>query len=136
MVVEEVMSRDPFTVDVTESIAQVMRKLAEADVRHLPVVEDGALVGIISDRDLRAYSPAVMLEFEQPLEVRKRLAQPVASVMASDVVSVNPETELFEVVELMLDQRIGAIPVVQPDGAQLVGIVSYIDVLRALSDLL
>lgn len=134
MVVEEVMSRDPFVVDVTESIAQVMRKLAEADVRHLPVVEDGALVGIISDRDLRAFTPAAILEFEHPQEVRRRLAQPVSTVMASDVVSVNPEAELAEVVEVMLDQKIGAIPVVQPDSARLVGIVSYMDVLRALSD--
>lgn len=134
MVVEEVMSQDPFAVDVTESIAEVMRKLMEADVRHLPVLEDGELVGIVSDRDLRAYTPAAMAEFDHPAEVRQRLAQSVSTVMSSDVVSVNPEQDIAEVVEIMLDQKVGAVPVVQADSAHLVGIVSYMDVLRVLSD--
>lgn len=134
MVVEEVMSRDPIAVEVTESIGQALAKLAEADIRHLPVVEDGALVGIVSDRDLRAFTPAALTEYERPDVVRERLEQAVATVMAADVFSVDPEAELSEVVELMLDHKVGAVPVVEPDGSRLVGIVSYMDVLRVLAD--
>jgi len=131
MVVEELMSRNPFAVSVDETIGEVMNKLTEADVRHLPVVEDGELVGIVSDRDLRAFTPTAIVEFEHPEEVAARLAQPIGSVMSGDVLSVTSGTEVTDVVDIMLEQRIGAVPVVEPDSSKLIGIVSYIDVLRA-----
>ena len=56
--------------------------------------------------------------------------------MSSDVIYVEPETDLSEVVALLLEHKIGAIPVVQPDTRAVVGIVSYIDVLRAVQDAL
>lgn len=136
MVVEQVMSEDPFAVEVGDTVGKVMNQLAEADVRHLPVVDDGELVGIVSDRDLRAFVPTVMVELEHPREVRERLAQPISTVMSSDVVSANPETELGEVIDIMLEQKIGAVPVVEADSSKLIGIVSYSDVLRAARDLL
>jgi acetoin utilization protein AcuB len=55
--------------------------------------------------------------------------------MTTDVISVNPETELEEVVDLMIEHKIGAVPVVEADSSKLVGIVSYIDALRAARDL-
>lgn len=136
MVVEQIMSRDPFAVEVGDSVGDVMNQLAEADVRHLPVVDGGELVGIVSDRDLRAFIPTAMVELEHPREVRERLAQPISDVMSGNVVSVNPETELGEVVDVMLEQKIGAIPVVEADSARLIGIVSYTDILRAARELL
>jgi acetoin utilization protein AcuB len=54
--------------------------------------------------------------------------------MSSDVICVEPETELADVVELLLEHKIGALPVVRPDTRELIGIVSYIDVLRGLRD--
>ncbi len=134
MNVEELMSDNPFAVSVDETIGAVMNKLMEADVRHLPVVEDGALVGIVSDRDLRAFTPTAIAEFDHPQEVAQRLAQPIGSVMSSDVLSVTAGTDVTEVVDIMLEQRIGAVPVVEPDSSRLVGIVSYMDVLRAARD--
>jgi acetoin utilization protein AcuB len=98
-------------------------------------VDGDQLVGIVSDRDLRAFLAPSMLELEKPEDVRKRLAQPVSTVMNADVVSVTPETDLSEVIEMMIDQKVGAVPVVQPGTDELVGIVSYIDVLRAAQDL-
>ena len=134
MVVSEIMSSHPITVEASEPIGRVMKKLAEADVRHLLVVDDGALVGIVSDRDLRSLAPSALMELEHPREIRKRLEQPISSVMSSDVVSVDPETEVAEVVDIMLEQKVGAVPVVDPATDELVGIVSYMDVLRAARD--
>ena len=134
MVVSEIMSSNPITVKASEPIGRVMKQLAEADVRHLLVVDDGALVGIVSDRDLRSLAPAALMELEHPGEIRTRLAQPISSVMSSDVVSVDPETDVSEVVDIMLEQKIGAVPVVDPAEDELVGIVSYMDVLRAARD--
>jgi acetoin utilization protein AcuB len=54
--------------------------------------------------------------------------------MSSDVICVEPETDLSDVVALLLEHKIGAIPVVDPDTRAVVGIVSYIDVLRAVQD--
>jgi len=136
MVVEDVMTEDPVTIEPATSIEQVIGLLFERDVRHLPVVDEGQLVGIISDRDLRGFMAPAMMMFEQPGEVRKRLAAPISSVMNTDVVSVTPETDLTEVIDVMLDQKVGAVPVVRLGTQDLVGIVSYVDVLRAAQEAL
>jgi len=135
MVVDEVMSSDPFVVSVTDSVGSVIKKLIETDVRHLPVVSEGGLVGMVSDRDLRSFTPVAMLELTQPRELQARLAQPISKVMTTDVISVNPETDIEEVIDLMIEHKIGAVPVVEADSSKLVGIVSYIDALRAARDL-
>ena len=77
-----------------------------------------------------------MLEFEHPREIAKRLGRPISDAMSPDVISVNPETEVSEVIDLMIEQNVGAIPVVEADSAKLVGIVSYVDALRAARNLL
>jgi acetoin utilization protein AcuB len=136
MVVEEIMSRDPFSVQVTESVEKVMAALRDADVRHLPVLEGHALVGIVSDRDLRAYALPALATLDDPQRTRDLLATPISDVMSSDVVSVNPETDVGEVIDLMIEHKIGAIPVVDSTTSKLVGIVSYIDALRAARDAL
>src|SRR5688572_27711149 len=111
MIVDEVMTRNPFSAKATASIRQVIRMLVEADVRHIPIVEDGALVGIVSDRDLRGLMPSVLEGVEVPAAAAKALSEPIASVMSSDVVSVHPESDLTEAIDLMIEQRIGAVPV-------------------------
>lgn len=135
MVVEDVMTEAPITVSSSTSIRKVITTLFESDFRHLPIVDGGQLVGIVSDRDLRAFMAPSMIELEKPEDVQRRLAQPVSTVMNADVVSVTPETDLSDVIEMMLDQKVGAIPVVRPDTQELVGIVSYVDVLRAAQEL-
>jgi acetoin utilization protein AcuB len=129
MVVEDCMSVDPFVVQVTESVGGVLSKLLEADVRHLPVVNEGMLVGIVSDRDLQralvvAFPGGSLVRADHPLE------QPISTLMCGDVISVNPETEIEEVIDLMIDHKIGAVPVVESDSLKVIGIVSYIDLLR------
>ncbi len=136
MQVQDVMSRNPYAADATTTIGQVVSLLAEADVRHLPIVDEGALVGIVSDRDLREVVPNILDEIERPQAIRHVLAQPVTHIMHGDVVSIYPESELAEAVDLMIEWRIGAVPVVEPDSSKLVGIVSYVDALRAARDLL
>lgn len=131
MVVDEVMTRNPVTISKKASIREAIDTLIELDVRHLPVVHNGELVGIVSDRDLRAFWSLDALASPQWAD---KLNKPIGTLMTSDVISVNPETELSEVADLMIDHRVGALPVVEPNGAKLVGIVSYIDVLRAAAE--
>jgi CBS domain-containing protein len=104
---------------------------AEADVRHLPVTSGGALVGIVSDRDLREVVPSALDVVARPRDAARILARPISDVMSSDVVSVSPGDDLVEAIDLMIKHRIGAIPVVDASSDELVGIVSYVDALRA-----
>jgi acetoin utilization protein AcuB len=133
MIVNDIMTRNPRVVSVTSNVRHALKVLAEADVRHLPVVDDDELVGIISDRDLRELGTEALDGGET---VRRTLAQPASSVMSAGVVTVYPESDVSEAVDLMIEHRIGALPVVEADGTKLVGIVSYVDVLRAARDLL
>lgn len=124
MVVEEVMSRSPITVKVTDSVGTALSQLLQADVRHLPVLEGKSLSGMLSDRDLREVAPRGVLSQQEVLD------RDIATIMSSDIVTVNPETDLTEAIDLMIEHKIGAVPVVEVDSLQLVGIVSYVDVLR------
>jgi acetoin utilization protein AcuB len=136
MLVQDVMTRDPYVAFVRDSIRAVMSKLAEADVRHLPVTENGGLVGIVSDRDLREVVPSALDAIERPRESARILARPISDLMSADVVSVSPGDDLVEAIDLMIEHHIGAVPVVESGSTELVGIVSYVDALRAARELL
>ena len=135
MVAEELMSKGMVVVQVTERIRRVMAKLTENDVRHLPVVEGGRLVGMVSDRDLRRLNdPAFDLAPDAAAD--DILDQPISSLMSSDVITAQPESEVAEVIDLMIEHKIGAVPVTDADSGKLLGIISYVDVLRVARDAL
>jgi len=117
----ELMTESPTVVDATATLKTAIEKLQALDIRHLPVVDtDGQLVGMLSDRDLRSYVGVLPLDAS------------VSSAMSTDVIAVEPEADVAEVIDLMLDNKIGALPVVDNDDV-LVGIISYVDVLRELA---
>jgi acetoin utilization protein AcuB len=128
------MTANPATVTPQASITEVWDLMRELEVRHVPVVQGGALVGMLSDRDLAALDIARMLAVEGSDVLREELATPITNVMSSDVIFVEPETEVSDVVGLLLEHKVGALPVIRPDTREVVGIISYIDVLRALQD--
>jgi CBS domain-containing protein len=89
---------------------------------------------MLSDRDLARLDMSRMLASDGAEALRQGLATPIVKVMNSDVIVVGPETGLDEIIELLLEHKVGALPVVTQDSYEVVGIVSYIDVLRALRD--
>ncbi len=133
MQVREVMTPDPVVAEATAPIFDVIERMQTDDIRHMPVLDRGELIGVISDRDLKAYSyDAVM---RSPNGAQGRLRRPVSLLMSGDPISVEAEAELSEAVDLLLDNKIGAVPVLDPEG-NVVGIISYVDVLRAARELL
>lgn len=134
MTARELMTPNPVTVNVEESLVDAWDLMRELDIRHVPVVQNGALVGMLSDRDLGHLDMARMAMGEGADALRRELARPIIDVMRSDVIFVEPETGLNDVIALLVEHKVGALPVVQPDTREVLGIVSYIDVLRAVQD--
>jgi acetoin utilization protein AcuB len=129
---QDLMTEDPVTISTYSTVREAARLLQTLDIRHLPVVdEEGSLVGMLSDRDLRSLALPQMVGGEYSGDVQLGLDSRVASLMTADVLSVEAEDDVSTVVDVMLENKVGAVPVVDGDGA-LVGIVSYVDILREL----
>ncbi len=136
MTAQELMTPKPATVTPQATVAQVWDLMRELEIRHVPVVDRDTLVGMLSDRDLASLNVPGLGTLHGAEALRRELARPVVDIMSSDVVSVEPDTDVSEIVEIMLDTKVGALPVIEPDTRQVVGIVSYIDVLRVCQELL
>jgi acetoin utilization protein AcuB len=132
MTAHDLMTPNPSTVTAQSTIAEAWDLMREFDARHLPVVDGEILIGMLSDRDLGGLDVGRLLTEEGAEAVRRRLARPVVQLMSDDVIAAEPETDVNDLVTLFLEHKVGAIPIVLPDTRRIVGIVSYIDVLRAL----
>ncbi|MET0386378.1 MAG: CBS domain-containing protein [Polyangiales bacterium] len=129
----DIMTEDPITLRPNAKVREAVRLLQSMEIRHLPVVdEEQGLVGMLSDRDLRGVSLPHLIDERWFGDLRMAMEEAVSTVMSSDVLSVDMETEARDIIELMLEHKVGAVPVVDADGG-LVGIVSYMDVLRELA---
>jgi CBS-domain-containing membrane protein len=129
----ELMTEAPATVWTTTKVRTAVDMLQTLDVRHLPVLDEaGELVGMLSDRDLRALQIPYVFAEEYVGQLRQALDAPVSTVMSGPVISVDQEDDASQIVALMLEHKIGAVPVIDVEGT-LVGIVSYTDVLRTLA---
>jgi CBS domain-containing protein len=132
LVAGDVMTENPRTVRADATVGEAVQVLEDMDFRHLPVVdESGDLVGMVSDRDLRALEVPFVQDDETIATLLLRALAPVSAIMSSNVISVNEDARLSEVAELMTEHKIGAVPVVDGEG-QIVGIVSTHDILRLL----
>lgn len=130
--VERVMTRRPDSIGAEDSLSDAAGLMVWGGYRHLPVVDpDGRLVGMLSERDLRARLGSELERFADT--GRQLLEDTVESAMRPNPIAVHLGTPLREVLEVLVDDRIGALPVTE-DGDRLVGIVSYVDVLAYLRE--
>jgi acetoin utilization protein AcuB len=127
MKVVDVMTKDPLTVTPTESIGQADDLMNTNRIRQLPVVEGKNLVGIVTDRDIRSFLSGSLLDSPEARE--RALASQVREIMTTEPMTVSLDDDLQEAVELMIDEKVGGIPVVD-EAEGLVGIVTYVDILR------
>ena len=125
--VVDVMTKNPLVMTPAETIGQADELMTENRIRQLPVVDEGALLGIITDRDIRSFLAQSALV--EPEERAKVLRTKVSEIMTAEPLTLAPDDDLREAIELLIEEKIGGIPVVdQAEG--LVGIVTYVDVLR------
>jgi acetoin utilization protein AcuB len=130
MRVRELMTGAVITARPDMPVLDARHLMVEHRIRHLVVTSDGGeLLGIVTDRDIRLNLPsqATSLSVWEMNYLLTRLA--VEKVMTTSVITVGPDRSARDAAELMLDHRIGALPVV--DGGRLVGIVTETDLLRA-----
>jgi CBS domain-containing protein len=124
---DAIMSTRPIAVTPGTELAEAAALMARHAVRHLPVIDPaGRVLGIVSDRDVRT----ALGEADEDPERARGLT--VAHAMTHDVVTVSRLASVEEVAALLVERRIGAVPVVDEGGA-LAGMVSYTDVLGALA---
>ena len=126
----EIMNRDLITVDKQASLRRARRILDQHRIRHLLVVDDKRLVGIVTDRDLRQAAPSS----KSPLTISERQEfmdeLKVLEVMSRKLITASSTTTIREAAKVMVSEKIGCLPVV--DGNQLVGIVTQADLLEML----
>jgi acetoin utilization protein AcuB len=121
------MTQNPLTVTPSETIGQADELMSENKIRQLPVVQDKELLGIITDRDIRSFLSGSLLE--SPAAREKALNTEIGEIMTTEPMTLSPDDDLQEAVEMLIDQKIGGIPVVD-ETEGLMGIVTYVDVLR------
>jgi acetoin utilization protein AcuB len=131
MRVADLMSRTPVTIEPRTAVLEARDLMARHRIRHLLVVDGPRLVGIVTDRDIRLNlpSPATSLSVWEITYLLARLT--VGEVMSKSLIVVEPERDAREAARIMLDHKIGALPVVSGD--RLVGIVTESDFLRAFA---
>jgi CBS domain-containing protein len=133
MLVSMWMTRGVAVIPATMTIADAAAEMSCRDVRRLPVVEPGLggprLVGIVSLIDLVRAFPADVNPLS-PVAADRGPRQPVAGIMTRDPLTIAPDAPLEEAARMMLEHRIGGLPVVR-DGA-IVGILTESDIFRAL----
>ena len=117
--IREVMTPSPETVDSSSTAVEAARRMKQADAGMIPVVENGKLVGTVTDRDIAL---RVVAEGKDPEQTT------VAEIASTEVVAVRPDSDLSEALMLMARHRVRRLPVVEGDAV--VGVIAQADVAR------
>ncbi len=131
MLVKNWMSKDVVSVDVNDSMHDAMKLMKENKIRMLPVLEEGELVGVITDRDIKraSASDATTLEIHELTYLMIRIK--VMDIMNKNPITVRFDHTLEETAEVLLNNKISGVPVVGDKGG-VVGIITQTDLFRAL----
>jgi acetoin utilization protein AcuB len=124
-IVREYMTPSPVTIAPNRSLAAAQQMMRAHQVRHLPVLDGGRVIGIVSERDL------LLIESMPGLNPTVVL---VEEGMVQDVFTVTPDAPIGEVVETMIERKLGS--AIVSEGERVIGVFTTIDALRALHRLL
>jgi CBS domain-containing protein len=121
--IKEVMTRDVRACEPNATVVEAAKVMAQEDVGPVPIVEDGRLVGIVTDRDVVVRVVA---------EGRDPNATTVKEIASTNLVTVSPDDDLDEALSLLAEHQVRRLPVVEGD--RLVGIVAQADIARLGKD--
>lgn len=144
---KDIMSATVFTVSPGTTISELARLFTERRVSGFPVIDEGKLVGIVTESDLihqneRLHIPTTVAIFDAVFllgsnkkveeELKRMAATTVGEIMATEPVTVTPEATLGEMATLMGERSAHTLPVVDKAGV-IVGVVGKLDLIRALA---
>jgi len=129
MRVDTMMQTQLITATPETSLAEVQRLMRDNNIRHVPVVSGKRLVGMITDRDVREASPSPATTLTRGEITYRMETTPIKTCMTKDVIWIGPDIDMVQATRLLLQQKIGCLPVV--DNGTLVGVMTDIDCLRA-----
>ncbi|HEY7714012.1 MAG TPA: CBS domain-containing protein [Candidatus Binatia bacterium] len=132
-IVREIMMGSPVTLSADDTLDLVSNVISLGRIRHIPIVEDGKLVGLISERDLFGAGAARLFGLKSKSKSALLKTVPVKDVMKKRVVTVAADTQIKQAAHLMADKKIGCLPVVE-DGV-VIGLVTTTDILRYVEEL-
>lgn len=134
MLVKNWMSKKIITIDADDSMADASRIMKEHQFRGLPVMQDGKLVGIVTDRDLKraSASDATTLDIHELLYLISKIK--VRDIMTKDPITISVDDTVDEAAEVLLANKVSRAPVVDHDGS-LVGMITQSDIFRVLVSL-
>ncbi|CAI8952736.1 MULTISPECIES: CBS and ACT domain-containing protein [unclassified Brevibacillus] len=130
MRIEEIMRKKIVTIQPSTTIGEALLLLRANRIRHLPVIENDSLVGIISDRDLRDALPSRLLTHDDDDTV---LHKPVADIMNQQVITAHPLDFIEDAALQLYEHKIGSLPIVE--GNRLVGLITESDLFSSLIEL-
>ena len=130
MLVRNWMSPSVVTIDEEASMQEAMKLLKQHNIRMLPVLREGQLVGVVTDRDLKraSASDATTLDVHELLYLISKIK--VKGIMSKNPISVAPDLTVEETAEILLKQKISGAPVV--DNGKVVGTITQTDIFRVL----
>jgi len=129
MEASEIMERKVLSLGAASSLMDAASVMHEHNIRHLPIVEHNEVIGILSERDLRGFLEELYESFQEADEGIRRKNISIREVMQVKPLAVDPSADIVDVIDLMLENKVGAI-VVADELGQLRGIVSYEDILK------
>lgn len=128
--VSDIMTRQVVTLGSNDSLQLAKDILSLDRLRHFPVVDEGVVVGVVSQRDLYKASLGSVLKYGEKAQQAFLQGIAVKEVMSAPPVTVTADVSIQEAARLMMERKIGCLPVL--DGARLVGIVSETDMLKLI----
>src|SRR5262245_36378 len=132
-VVREIMMGSPVTLKPGDTLDLANDVISLGRIRHIPVVDDGRLVGVITERDLIGAAASHIFGLKQKSKSALLKSVLIKDVMKKHVVTVAPDTPIKEVAHLMAEKKIGCVPVLST--GTLVGLVTTTDILRYVESL-
>ncbi|KYG58201.1 CBS domain-containing protein [Planococcus maritimus] len=129
MLIEEIMKKDVFTLRSDQTVQDVLDLFEEKRIRHAPIVDDGKVVGIVTDRDLKDAMPSMFTVSPKGEPYKKK----VSEIMTKDPMIAHPLDFVEEIALLFYEQKIGCLPVVSQN--ELVGFLTETDLLYTYIEL-
>jgi CBS domain-containing protein len=131
--VREIMTTEVTTLGRNDSLQLVKDIMTLGRVRHFPVLDDGKVVGVVSQRDLYKASLGSVMKYGEKAQRAFLEGIAVKEVMSDPPVTIAPHAAVRDAARLMMEKKIGCLPVLE--GAQLVGIVTETDMLKLVAEL-